>query len=185
MTSLHQPTQEKISVDDATSSEEEVDEPNFLTLTGVKHYHIGLPTAGQGIPEQADMLLRLNEACNVIDSACDLEDSDCDDAPEASNVEVSRDQRATSPKKSNILLHCSTESRGALVMCAYLMYGKSLSPKNAYSKLETGAFSNGYHLRNDLLIILVLPSFAIIQCYEIILRPTRALLCMRLCTEPR
>lgn len=74
MTSLHQPTQEKLSVDDGTSSEEEVDEPNFLTLTGVKHYHIGLPTAGQGIPEQADMLLRLNEACNVIDNACDLED---------------------------------------------------------------------------------------------------------------
>jgi len=82
------------------------------------------------------MLLRLNEACSVIDSACDLEDSDCDDVPEASNSEISRNQRALSPKKSNVLLHCSTESRAALVMCAYLMYGKSLSPKNAYSKLE-------------------------------------------------
>lgn len=125
--------------DEADFSEEELDEPNFLSLSGVKHYHIGL-TAGLALPEQADMLLRLNEACGVIDSACGLEDSDCDDVSEASSAELSRDQRASS-KRSNVLVHCSTESRAALVMCAYLMYGKSLSPKNAYNKLETGAYS--------------------------------------------
>ncbi|KLO18102.1 hypothetical protein SCHPADRAFT_867237 [Schizopora paradoxa] len=137
VTSFDQSNQGKYTVDEGASSEEELDEPNFLSLTGVKHYHIGLPTGGQTVPEQADMLLRLNEACSVIDCACDLEDSDCDDLPEVSNDEPSRIQRSTSPKKSNVLVHCSTESRAALVMCAYLMYGQSLSPKNAYSKLET------------------------------------------------
>jgi len=136
MTSLLQYSQGKFSTGDTTTSEEELDEPNFLSLTGVKHYHIGLPTPGQALPEQADMLLRLNEACNVIHNACDFDDSDCEDVPEASTVEISRNQRAFFSKKSNVLVHCSIESRAALVMCAYLMYGKSMSPKNAYSKLE-------------------------------------------------
>ena len=123
-------------------------EPSFLQLAGVKHYHI----AAQG-SSPVDLFLRLNEAASFIRRALDGDDdsSDSDDSTGSesdsdgllghSSSSSSSSSRGGSARqrKRHVLINCKTESRACLVVCAYLMSVRRMSPSQAYGLLEKGS----------------------------------------------
>ncbi|THH10128.1 hypothetical protein EW145_g1543 [Phellinidium pouzarii] len=119
------------------SSDDEADEePTFLALAGVKHYHLEIPGTSP-----ADLLFRLKEGASFIRCALGEDvyafattsdsDSDCE-AKSASEKSLKSDSK----QRKHILIHSTTESRACAIFCAYLMSSRGMTPLQAYSLLE-------------------------------------------------
>lgn len=116
---------------DSDDGEDDV-EPTFLAVAGVQHYH--LPVTG---PASVDMLVKLHEAASFIQRSL---------RSDAHNTQGFETDRAlslpppfvTDKINKHLLIHCTTESRGVLVACAYLMQARGLRPSQAYSIVEKG-----------------------------------------------
>ncbi|KAI5120317.1 hypothetical protein M0805_000377 [Coniferiporia weirii] len=103
--------------------EEEGEEPTFLALARVKHYHLEVSSTSP-----ADLLFRLNEGASFIRRAAAAA---ADDA-EGFGVNSSSEQH----KHKHVLIHCTKESRACAVVCAYVMSARGLSPLQAYNFIE-------------------------------------------------
>ena len=111
----------------------------------------GTPGAQGSSP--VDLFLRLNEAASFIRRALDGDDdsSDSDDSTGSesdsdgllghSSSSSSSSSRGGSARqrKRHVLINCKTESRACLVVCAYLMSVRRMSPSQAYGLLEKGS----------------------------------------------
>lgn len=138
-----------------SDDETEGEEPTYLELAGVKHRHMDVKG-----PAPEEFFLRLSEAASFIRRALDGDgsgsgddDSDSDGYSSSGSGSGSDSDSlglglgfagnagndGTSPlKKRHVLIHCKTESRACLAVCAYLMSARRMSPSEAYGLLEKG-----------------------------------------------
>lgn len=134
-----------------SDDEGEQEEPTYLELAGVCHRHMDVKG-----PAPEEFFLRLNEAASFIRRALDEsgngdDDSDSDGYSSSGSGSGSDSDSVglgfvgndgSSPqKKRHVLIHCKTESRACLAVCAYLMSARRMSPSEAYGLLEKGTLS--------------------------------------------
>lgn len=136
-----------------SDDEVEQEEPTYLELAGVRHRHMDVKG-----PAPEEFFLRLSEVASFIRRALDGtghghgdEDSDSDGYSSSGSGSDSDSLGlgfASSPdgssplKKRHVLIHCKTESRACLAVCAYLMSARRMSPSEAYGLLEKGTLSS-------------------------------------------
>lgn len=138
-----------------SDDEGEVEEPTYLELAGVRHRHMDVNG-----PAPEEFFLRLSEAASFIRRALDGnghgngdDDSDSDGYSSSGSGSGSDsdsvglgfvgnvgNDATSSLKKRHVLIHCKTESRACLAVCAYLMSARRMSPSEAYGLLEKGMF---------------------------------------------
>lgn len=128
----------KLGLEVIYDSDDDAEEPTYLELADVKHYHI--PAQG---PAPEDLFLRLNEAASFIRRALDgNDDSDSDgyssSGSDSDSLGPAGNDGNNPLKKRHVLIHCKTESRACLAVCAYLMSARRMSPSQAYGLLEEG-----------------------------------------------
>lgn len=148
----------KLGLEVIYDSDDEVEgeEPTYLELAGVKHRHMDVKG-----PAPEEFFLRLSEAASFIRRALDGDenghgddDSDSDGYSSSGSGSGSDSDSlglglgfagndsssdGSSPlKKRHVLIHCKTESRACLAVCAYLMSARRMSPSEAYGLLEKG-----------------------------------------------
>lgn len=137
-----------------SDDEGEQEEPTYLELAGVCHRHMDVKG-----PAPEEFFLRLSEAASFIRRALDGtghgngdEDSDSDGYSSSGSgsgsdsdslgLGFASSSGGSSPlKKRHVLIHCKTESRACLAVCAYLMSARRMSPSEAYGLLEKGTLS--------------------------------------------
>lgn len=142
-----------------SDDEGEQEEPTYLELAGVCHHHMDVKG-----PAPEEFFLILSEAASFIRRALDGnghghgdDDSDSDgysssgSSSDSDSVGLgfagndSSSDRSSPLKKRHVLIHCKTESRACLAVCAYLMSARCMSPSEAYGLLEKGAYSQYYN----------------------------------------
>lgn len=145
----------KLGLEVIYDSDDEVEgeEPTYLELAGVKHRHMDVKG-----PAPEEFFLRLSEAASFIRRALEGDgrgddDSDSDGYSSSGSGSGSDSDSLglglgfagndgndgkTSLKKRHVLIHCKTESRACLAVCAYLMSARRMSPSEAYGLLEKG-----------------------------------------------
>lgn len=146
----------KLGLEVIYDSDDEVEgeEPTYLELAGVRHRHMDVKG-----PAPEEFFLRLSEAASFIRRALEGDgrgddDSDSDGYSSSGSGSGSDSDSVglgfvgnvgndgTSPlKKRHVLIHCKTESRACLAVCAYLMSARRMSPSEAYGLLEKGTLS--------------------------------------------
>lgn len=136
-----------------SDDEGEQEEPTYLELAGVRHHHMDVKG-----PAPEEFFLRLSEAASFIRRALDGnghghgdDDSDSDGYSSSGSgsdsdsvgLGFASSSGGSSPlKKRHVLIHCKTESRACLAVCAYLMSARRMSPSEAYGLLEKGTLSS-------------------------------------------
>lgn len=145
-----------------SDDEVEQEEPTYLELAGVRHRHMDVKG-----PAPEEFFLRLSEAASFIRRALDGtghgdEDSDSDGYSSSGSGSGSDSDSVglgfvgndgSSPqKKRHVLIHCKTESRACLAVCAYLMSARRMSPSEAYGLLEKGTLSVVFYISRVLVL---------------------------------
>lgn len=145
-----------------SDDEGEQEEPTYLELAGVRHHHMDVNG-----PAPEEFFLRLSEAASFIRRALDGhghgdDDSDSDGYSSSGSGSGSDSDSVglgfvgndgSSPqKKRHVLIHCKTESRACLAVCAYLMSARRMSPSEAYGLLEKGTLSVVFYISRVLVL---------------------------------
>lgn len=146
-----------------SDDEGEQEEPTYLELAGVRHRHMDVKG-----PAPEEFFLRLSEAASFIRRALDGnghgngdDDSDSDgysssgsgsDSDSVGLGFASSPDGSSPQKKRHVLIHCKTESRACLAVCAYLMSARRMSPSEAYGLLEKGTLSVVFYISRVLVL---------------------------------
>ena len=121
VTSFSVPSKLRQETSHSKPDEELFREPSWLEVAGVKHCHFDVSGSSP-----LDLLVNLSGAASFINEA--LRNSEQDS------------ESCLNLGRKHILIHCTTESRGCAVVCAYLMSSRGMTPEQAYTVLEKGMY---------------------------------------------